>query len=307
NYELSNATSSTTATIERKTLTVAEASAQDKTYDGSTTANVTAGLLSGLVGEETLTASATGTFSDKNAGENKTVSTTTTFADGSNGGLASNYELSNANGSTSATITAKSLEISELSAQDKTFDGTTSATLNLNDAALTGVVGADSVSISAGTGAFENAAVGNDKTVNVTGLQLGGDDARNYQLASTRTSTTASILSAPTQAPDNTSIQGVISQATQVLALQGSGRTLQAQQVGGGMVTLITPEFSPTSATLTGGLSLIHTTREDTQNGSPTVTAPSTSGVDAAGFVQVTVLEGGINLINPNATQNESE
>ncbi|WP_255969784.1 YDG domain-containing protein, partial [Klebsiella pneumoniae] len=55
----------------------------NKTYDGSTTATVTAGTLSGLVSGETLgTTTATGQFADKNAGTGKNVTVAYTLVDG---------------------------------------------------------------------------------------------------------------------------------------------------------------------------------------------------------------------------------
>src|SRR5207245_1175461 len=78
-------------------------------------------------------------------------------------------------------------------ANNKIYDGTTSATLNLGSAALVGVVSGDTVTLNtasaAGTFADEN--VGTGKTVTVSGLTLSGSDAGNYTL--TQPVTTANI------------------------------------------------------------------------------------------------------------------
>ncbi|WP_053063312.1 GLUG motif-containing protein, partial [Variovorax paradoxus] len=78
-----------TASITAATLIVSGATAADKTYDGTTSATVSGGSLSGLVGGDTVTLSQSGSFSDKNAGTGKTV--TETFA--ISGSDAGNYVL----------------------------------------------------------------------------------------------------------------------------------------------------------------------------------------------------------------------
>ena len=99
--------SSTTADISAKALT-ATASASNKTYDGGTTATTTL-ILSGFIGSETLTSSTSSSFNNKNVGTGKTVTVNSiTLADGTNGGLAANYSIS-AGQTTTANITAKSL------------------------------------------------------------------------------------------------------------------------------------------------------------------------------------------------------
>ena len=84
---------------------------------------------SGLVGSETLGQTVASTFSDKNVTTGKTVTVNSiTLADGSNGGLAANYSIS-AGQTTTANITAKALTVSGITASNKTYDSTTSATL----------------------------------------------------------------------------------------------------------------------------------------------------------------------------------
>jgi hypothetical protein len=92
--------------ITAKALTIGTATANNKTYDGTTTATMSAlGTLSGFVGSETVTAAAnTATFADANVGTGKTITLSYTLSNGSNGGLASNYSL--ANNTTTGAITA---------------------------------------------------------------------------------------------------------------------------------------------------------------------------------------------------------
>src|SRR5207253_346865 len=80
-----------------------------------------------------------------------------------------------------------------ITASNKVYDGNTTATIATRT--LTGVLGADNVSLSGGTATFASKTVGTGKTVTATGLSLSGADAGNYQLASTTASTTADITS----------------------------------------------------------------------------------------------------------------
>ncbi len=73
NYAWGN---SCTATITAKQLTVTGTTVADKSYDGTTTANVTVGTLDGVVNGETVTVSASGVFASAAAGNDITVTVT---------------------------------------------------------------------------------------------------------------------------------------------------------------------------------------------------------------------------------------
>ncbi|MBT0571085.1 filamentous hemagglutinin N-terminal domain-containing protein [Curvibacter sp. CHRR-16] len=195
NYQLASSSGSTTANITAATVTVSGATAANKTYDGTTSASVSGGTLSGLVGSETLTLTQSGSFTDKNAGNGKTVNTSFAIADGSNGGLASNYQLASSSGTSTANITPASLVVSGISAQNKVYDATTSATLS-GTASVT-PLGADVVSVvGTGVGHFLDKNVGTAKSVAVTGYSLVGADAGNYTVVQP-TGVTADISKAP--------------------------------------------------------------------------------------------------------------
>ncbi|MFX4762733.1 YDG domain-containing protein, partial [Acinetobacter baumannii] len=71
--------------ISKRVVTVSGITASGKTYDGNTDATISkAGVLSNLVGAETLVVSTTGSFTNQNAGD-RTVNTSTGIADGANG------------------------------------------------------------------------------------------------------------------------------------------------------------------------------------------------------------------------------
>jgi hypothetical protein len=85
---------------------------------------------------------------------------------------------------------------SGVTAADKVYDATTTATINADSATLAGVLSGDTVTLAAAsaTGAFATRNAGTGEVVNVSGLSLGGADASNYTL--TQPTTTASITQA---------------------------------------------------------------------------------------------------------------
>src|SRR5262249_41852654 len=100
------------------------------------------------------------------------------------GADAANYS-GNTTASTIANITARALTVSGITANDKVYDATTSATVNTASAALVGVISGDTVTLNgaSASGAFADKNVGSAKTVNVSALSLSGADANNYTLA----------------------------------------------------------------------------------------------------------------------------
>jgi len=179
-------------TINQKTLTVTGFSADNKTYDGTTDVTISNwGSVSTGVGSETLVLNhGTASFSNKDVGTAKTVTATGyTLADGSNGGVASNYALASNSATTTADIIAKTLTVDGVTADNKVYDGTTTATSTLSSS---GIVSGDSISLS-GSSQFDTKNAGIGKTVTINGIALRGADASNYALASTTATTTADI------------------------------------------------------------------------------------------------------------------
>ena len=156
----------TTATITPKALTVSGFVANNRVYDGGVTATVDATnvYLAGLISGDVLTATATGTFADKNVGTAKTVTLTSSYG----GADRANYTITNQATST-ANITPKALTIGGITVSDKTYDNTTAATVSVSAVTKTGLVSNDVVDVAA-TGVFsdENAATG--KTVTLLSL-----------------------------------------------------------------------------------------------------------------------------------------
>jgi hypothetical protein len=178
------ASNTVSVTVNPKVLTVTGIMANDKAYDGNTTAalNSSGAALVGTVSPDAVnlnTASATGTFSDPNAGTSKTVlvgGLTLTGAD------AGNYTLIQP--TTTANITPAGLTVAGIEAQNKVYDATNSATLIVNNALLVGVLTGDTVTLDTtkAIGVFADKNVGTDKLVTVGGLTLLGPDAAKYTL-----------------------------------------------------------------------------------------------------------------------------
>ncbi|QYG07993.1 YDG domain-containing protein [Janthinobacterium sp. PAMC25594] len=169
-------------------------SAASKIYDGLATTSVSAltSLLTMPTGLTLNTASAQGTFADKNVGTGKTVTiagvtatgtgaATSTSSDGatviSYGG---NRYFINGLDSKTATITARNINVTGVTANDKTYDGTTSSTLSGSASVAASIVSGDNVTLGSGAATFADANAGVGKAVTVTGYTLSGIDAGNY-------------------------------------------------------------------------------------------------------------------------------
>jgi filamentous hemagglutinin family protein len=183
NYNLQNTTASTTADISRASLNVTGASASNKVYDATVAATVTGGAVAALGGDSVTLSGANAAFSNKNVGTGKTVTTMYALS----GADAANYALVQASGLT-ADITAKALSVA-YTASNKVYDATTAASVA---GSTSDVIGSDVVTLSQ-TATFVDKNVGTGKTVNVTGINLGGADAGNYSLQSSTAISTANI------------------------------------------------------------------------------------------------------------------
>jgi len=205
-------------TVSPKVLTLATTGiVADRVYDANLDATISlsaanSGLV-GLVGNETLVVTySNASFEDKNAGTGKIADVAVTLADGTNGGLASNYVIKNA--TTTATIAPAILTVS-YTAADKVYDGTAAATVtetksSTGDSSLKGVMSftdsagkavVDDVSLST-TGTFGIISNGrfvsdpNAGTGKIVIANLAGDDAGNYTLQ-VSSAVTANILPRP--------------------------------------------------------------------------------------------------------------
>ena len=187
NYNAASS-SATAFNIAKKALTITASNdtkvyGGTKTYGAGSTAFTSVGLVAPeAIGTVTITASG-GTTTGA------TVGNYTLTASAATGGTftAANYDITYANGQLS--VTASSLT-GTFTASDKTYDGNTGATVTARN--LTGVVGADVVTLIGGAATFDTKNVGTGNTVTLTGATLTGANAGNYTLA-TVTATTAAI------------------------------------------------------------------------------------------------------------------
>ena len=128
-------------------------------------------------------------------GTDKTVTVSALSLTGADAG---NYVLGNNTVSGPVgVINVDTLTVSGVTAQNKVYDGTNSATIDTSAATLSGVIAGDDVSlvISGPAGLFSDNNVGVDKLVSVSGLSLSGPDAGNYVI-SISPSVTANITPA---------------------------------------------------------------------------------------------------------------
>ena len=198
NYNLVSTTATTSADIAKATITgVTGITAQNRTYDGTTDASLNYDVtgFSGRLGDDELSVtSASGAFADKNAGDGKTVSIGNIVLGGADAG---NYTLADNTASASANIAKASISgVTGITAQDRIYDGTTDAALNTGAAAFTGRFGNDELNVSSASGTFADKNAGNGKTVDITGVVLGGADAGNYTLADDTATASADIAKA---------------------------------------------------------------------------------------------------------------
>ncbi|WP_070303564.1 S-layer family protein, partial [Janthinobacterium sp. HH104] len=138
NYSLAATTADGTAAITARVLNYGVSGAQNRVYDGGLQA-VLNGYFEGLVtGDQVGMAGLQGSFRDKNAGTGKVVDyqVATGHLTGADAG---NYVLNGNAGSTTADITARTLNVS-FNGVNKTYDGTTGAQVNFGDDRVQGDV-----------------------------------------------------------------------------------------------------------------------------------------------------------------------
>ena len=223
NYTLSSTTASTTATIEKRAVSIDGYAAADRVYNGSTGAQITtAGTIDNMIADDDLSSTfLSAAFGDKNAGNGKTV---TINGIALSGGDAGNYTLADTTATTTADIAKATISaVTGITASGKTYDGSTVATVDTDDAGFTGMVSGDTLIVSSATGAFEDKNAGNGKTVRISGIALSGDDAGNYTLADTTATTTADIARATISAVTGIAASGKTYDGTTAASLATSG------------------------------------------------------------------------------------
>ena len=182
--------------IAKATPTVAVSDAGGTYNQGTFPATATVTGLSGTPGSCLESVGLTLTYKDGSGttlgGAPSTAGTYTVQAS-----FAGSTDYNSACSSVTFTINKKSLTVTGLSANNKVYDTTTTATLSTGGTSLSGVLSGDSVSLSSGgaTGTFATKNAGSGITVTVSGLSLSGAQACDYAL--TPPVPTADITPAP--------------------------------------------------------------------------------------------------------------
>ena len=175
------------ATITKSRLTI---SINDKIYDASNGVNISNVTLNGIQNNNAISISSiTGTYSNAgNAGNNIRIDVSSVVISGD---LSSQYDISGT-GIVYGNIIRKPLTVSA-TAMNKLYDGLTAADANV--VITSGIIPGDIVFITSFAANFDTPDIGDNKTVNITNIQLGGPSSHNYTVSST--TTTASILYNP--------------------------------------------------------------------------------------------------------------
>src|SRR3989442_1366347 len=137
--------------------------------------------MEGVIGLDAVSINSGGysaTFADKTVANGKPVTVLGVTLSGAEAGSETGWE----SGGLSADIAAKNMTINGAVANNKEYDGSTTATVTFSGASLVGVIGLDAVSINSGgySATFADKTVANGKPVTVLGVTLSGADAGNY-------------------------------------------------------------------------------------------------------------------------------
>ena len=288
NYTIS-AGQTTTANITGKSLTVSGITAPNKTYDGNTNAPLDISNISysGLVSGDDIGGSFSGAFDNKNIGTSKTVSISASYSGVDSG----NYTVTDQS-STTANITARTLTVSGLTASNKSYDTTTSATLDTSNISYAGLVSGDSFSGSY-TGTFNNASVGTRKLVTISS-SYSGDDINNYSITDqsssgadiTKASPTISGLSAQSKYSDESyTLAGTPSISGLSIAYSSSNTSIASVGSSTGAVSILSTGTSTITASIAATSNynaasatyILTVSTRPTSNGSPAQVATYTA------------------------------
>lgn len=108
-------------------------------------------------------------------------------------GITATYESGAHKGSATvnAVVEKKEVTVSGIAAENKEYDGGTTATVNASGATITGKVDGDDLTVSVATGSTFDSADAGSRTVTLGTLTLDGTSAGNYTLATSGNQTTA--------------------------------------------------------------------------------------------------------------------
>ena len=161
----------------KKRILTPTATATDRIYDGTNSVDVSISLET-LVSGDVITATATGTMLNADAGENKIVYVSGVTLDGAKKDL---YTLDTTSIQTTVNIAKKEITGITVSASDKKYDGNEKAAATVET--ITGVIPADAGLVEViGSAVFADANSEENKTVTFTASSLVGAKAANYYI-----------------------------------------------------------------------------------------------------------------------------
>lgn len=183
NYKLTAQPEAVTADITVKEIKIVDTAVEaSKVYDGSTDAKITEkGTFDGLInGDKVDIVTGKAAYDDKNVGNGKAV---TFYEFALSGDDAANYVLSAQPASTTASISAKELTISDLKVKDKQYDGKNTAEID-GTPTLVGMVDGDVLTLVNGVPTFDSVKIGKNIAISFTAFTLSGDSVTvaNYTL-----------------------------------------------------------------------------------------------------------------------------
>ena len=311
NYSLTQPSSS--ASILQKELTILNITADDREYDATTDAtsllDTSTATLSGVIPADAVTLSTTGifgSFATKSVASNKTITIGGTTI---SGGDATNYYLTQP--ITSADITAKTLTITGLTASDKVYDASASATVLINktNAALSGIVSGDSVSLSTASlaASFATKAVGINRAITTSGSAISGDDASNYAL--TQPTLSATITAKPLTVTGISATNRIYDSTSSATALLVKGSAALAGVISGDSVTLdhsgATATFANKNIGASKTITIAGITISGTESGNYSLTQPATSASITAKELTVTGITANDRVYNATTSATE--
>lgn len=170
----------------KKRILTPTAAATNRKYNGENGVEVEISLANFANGD-TVTASASGSMINSDAGNGKIV-----YVSGITLSDSEKYTLSTNSLQTTVDISPIEIESFTISASDKKYDGTANAQANVDE--ISNVIESDKGFVSiAGTAEFDSADAGENKTVTFTASGLSGAKAQNYTLGETSATASATI------------------------------------------------------------------------------------------------------------------
>lgn len=175
-------------TITQREVNISGITADNKVYDGNTNATITSnGTLEGKIENDDISYNVTGTFENKDAGEDKTVNLAISLT----GDKAGNYKLAeNSQKTATANITAREITLTGgISAVNRAYEANnTEVTLTKETLSFDNLVNGEVLDINIpAKGTIETPDAGENKAVTYSGVTLadveGKDLAKNYRLS----------------------------------------------------------------------------------------------------------------------------